>query len=188
MACSNRARVIAYLLLAVCGLPTTTDADDLRTPVDVVTRYCTLHANGVEFRDDYWNQINKLILWTDEPSWDVHIVIASFKILGSSVDKTRATVDVRYEILGVLEGYEWIEATAGSFDGYGRTPTVHYVLNKTRSGWKIADPSYPPRVKLGAAITAVAHWLHTERRENHPTKELEVSLDEMRKLAAKVTR
>lgn len=110
----------------------------------------------------------------------MHVVIASFKVVGSSVDNTTATVDVKYEILGVLEGYEWIDAAKAPVNGFGRTPIVHYVLNKTRTGWKIADPSYPPRVRLSAATPAVAHWLDTERRENRPVDELQVSLAQMR--------
>jgi hypothetical protein len=168
-------RVASCLLVLVVTCLTVGSSSRVKengSPTKVITRYCDLDFAGARIVSNSYDKIEHLTLWPHpaEPAWDVATVVSHSKVISTTLTGKRATVTVRYTVLGELEG--------GQFKQDNKKETVQFtlelgqqewswkngtdpVLIESALGWRIVDPLIQPHVSARSAVNAMRLLLKT---------------------------
>jgi hypothetical protein len=173
--------ILAMLSVAFATIAGATQK--IGSPVAVVENYCNLHNQGLGLSGETSAKIAELVLWPEEPGWDTFLVISSYSITGDKVRGETASVNVRYEILGAIEGTRWVPVSPGLLGQLKENAVVQFTLKKTFSGWKIAEPMSYPRVGLTDSIRYFKKLSASKRNASQPRALLEKCLRELEDVA-----
>ena len=124
-----------------------------QTPREVVTRYCSLDAQGANFSASNPNAkpILGLLVNEDEAGYDQSVIIKSYRIGRSKVGGKKAEVEVNYSTLGSMSSELTTEKAA-------RTEAVTFHLRLIDQAWKIDGLRMPPHISQS--------WMLAHLRQN----------------------
>jgi hypothetical protein len=134
------------------------------TPADVVRMYCEFDLKTGRISTANFAKLPPLVTWEEEPGWDTVTIVSGFRILSSKLFDRRATVSVRWDVLGHSE--------AENVTKDRKSEVVEYQLKQINGLWKIDEPVIPPHILLSTARAFVlsqfqnepkrqASWLHS---------------------------
>jgi len=126
------------VLLVLTGALPQASKEYPTTPVGVVRQYCDFDLNTGRISSGNLAKLPPLVTWEEEPGWDKVIIVSDFKILSAKQSQDRATVTVKWEILGHSE--------AENITKDQKSEVIDYQLRLVKGLWKIDAPVMPPHV------------------------------------------
>lgn len=154
---------MAFLFTTVSLLCGFNGSHSAKSPKDVVLKFCLSDAEGKRLSSDTWTAIMPLITWTDEPGWDTAVVISDFRVINAEVSSVKATVSVKYHILGSVS----VDFKKG--DTY---ETEKFELVYVNGTWKIDKPVITPHVYKKAIIK---HFREIQKSDSYLRKSWTIS-------------
>lgn len=115
-----------------------------QTPVEVVKAYLAADARGFALTSDDAKNTLKYTTSTDAPGWDAFSVTEAYSCKASKESDNNATVEVTYQNLGVISGF--------NFKSDPGKEVVTYKLVKEGDAWKIDEPQLQPHVASSVAM------------------------------------
>jgi len=112
------------------------------SPEEVVRRYCDFDLRTGRISTANFAKLPPLVSWEEEPGWDTVTVVSGYKILSAKQYQDRATVTVKWDVLGRSE--------AENVTKDNKSEVIDYQLRLVKGLWKIEAPVIPPHVSLPA--------------------------------------
>jgi hypothetical protein len=112
----------------------------------LLEEYVARDARGERLQSNAW--FLNVVVWPDEPAYDVYAVITGFQIAPLHADSSTARVQVTYERAGFLRP---ADASTMEFHADSAVETTVFTLALTDNGWRIVAPQQPQHV-LASAI------------------------------------
>lgn len=137
-------------------------------PGDVVRQYCEFDFKIGRISSENFAQLPPLTTWEEEPGWDGATVVSGFQIVSTKFSKDRASVTVRWQVLG--------DFSAERVVAKHKEEIVEYQLKLIGAVWKIESPVICPHV---SATTLRAFVLSNFPDDLH-RQELVRELDSLR--------
>ncbi len=129
------------------------------SPQDVVKKYYTEDLNGARLSGETYKNIKPLVTWEQEPGWDHAFIADQVKIHNArKISKTEALFEVRYHVIGVVEGDNLLE--------YDFIEVIDFILIYEEEKWKIKKPIFPPHILPSTAIRYLEELIRSEGTED----------------------
>jgi len=109
-------------------------------PEETVKKYYVADLNGSRLSAATSKTVKNLVLWQEEPGWDYAFITNNVRIV--NVNKTadiEASVEVRYEIVGILRGDDLLSLQFNEVVDF-------YLTKDGNKDWKIKSPIIPPHI------------------------------------------
>jgi len=108
-------------------------------PEDIVKKYYTADINGARLSSNTYNIVKPLILWENEPGWDIIFITRNAVITGKKViHNNEIHIEARYHIIGIIAGEQILDLEF--FE------VINFILVKKDNTWKIKQPIFYPHV------------------------------------------
>ena len=167
----TQGQIILFIILAI-GIIKTKDVyagDYAITPREVVGQYIRMDYEGKGLTGKGYRELLSYTNWIDGPGWDTVMVVKGYSIGESTISNDMAYVPVKYNVLGSINGYVWIDINSKEFTADGRkeiNPT--FVLVKSGERWVIKAPQYRPHVSVGVILDRIKHLM---KDSSHPVEQ-----------------
>lgn len=103
-------------------------------PVGLVRQYVKRDGDGERLAPADWFQ--QVVTWPQEPGYDSHTVIRSYRVERPPSIEGSAKIQVRYELIGwVVPG-----KPHSTFIPWEGTEVFTFVVIRDEQGWRIAEP------------------------------------------------
>jgi hypothetical protein len=110
------------------------------TSVGVVRAYCNFDLNTGRISSANFAKLPAYSTWGVEPGWDTVTIVSGFQIVSSKQTDDHAVVEVRWNVLGHMDGER--------ANRDEKPELVDYHLKLVEKRWKIEAPVIPPHVSL----------------------------------------
>lgn len=129
--------VFVFLLNGICFA---------NEPSDIVKQFYTADLKGARLSGDRYIEVDKYILWEDEPGWDSALIVDKVNICRAKfINKDECLVEVRYHVIGT-------DAGGDSFSSADYTEVINFLVVKQNNSWKIKQPVFLPHISPETAI------------------------------------
>ena len=108
--------------------------NDFKSPVEVVDYYCARDASGFVWSGLLDLERRNFTLWKEVPQQDSFFVAKKYEIVGSTVGRDTAIVEVRYELLAIGDAH------GTRMPAPAKEMSVTFELKRASGIWKIAKP------------------------------------------------
>lgn len=124
---------------------TRSSADYPGSPAAVVAAYIEADGEGKALDSDSAGSVLRYTNWEDAPGWDSASVIESYDIGEVATTGNKASVRIKYNVLGQLSEFTYTQKPAEE--------QVVFNLKKADGLWKIGSPQLPPHLTVEGAVS-----------------------------------
>jgi hypothetical protein len=144
------------------------------TPQAIVEMYCSFDAQGANFSasNPNANAILGLLINEDEAGYDESVIIRSYKIGKSKIEKRKAEVEVIYTVLGIM-GSEF------QMEKYSRKETMIFRLRIVENSWKIDGLRMRPHISRAWMLEHLRRDLREDERAKKNDPQLKAAIIEI---------
>jgi hypothetical protein len=137
------------------------------SPAEPVMAFYSADLNGVRLeRETYNAHLQSLTTWEHEPGWDTVFVTKAAHIYKvENLTEDRAKVEVRYDVVGILESSERLLQIEFN-------EVIDFSLIKAAGGWKISGPIPYPHVTPNALSAHLERIINRIKQNEERVRDL----------------